>query len=211
MTATKDDGAVERREPPRLVEDVIAACGGTNSTRRTIERIGLVVLHRTSLSRHTPHNPHPVSDLLLDGPQLAKRFRNTGLGTGGQVPYHFLVLVDGTVQQLLPLTRVGSHAKGYNTSSIGVAVVGSDLERRAPLHLQIDALVRLVAVLRGLNGGLRVVGHTALPGASTDPGKVCPGPHIVPDEIDRRAASYLPQGYSAAHVAAALEQAGVVQ
>ncbi len=210
MTATKDDGTVEERESPRFVEDVTAACANANSTRRDIRRIHTLVLHRTDLSRNTPHNPHPISDLMLTGPELAKRFRVRGLGTGGLTPYHFLVLVDGAVQQLLPLSVVGSHARDYNYASIAVAVVGAKLETQPPLHVQSDSLVRLVAVLRGINGGLDVVGHTDLPGASEDPKKKCPGPFIVPAEVARLAMGLQPPGQSAAHVAYELERAGVV-
>jgi hypothetical protein len=210
MTTGECSEDTKKRET--LVQDVTAGCSGQNPGRLERERIRLLVIHRTSLSKPGDDNPDPVSDLLLDGPRLALRFRNTLLGTGGAVPYHFLVLIDGEVQQLLPLSVRGAHSKGYNHESIAVAVVGANLEHQKPLDMQLDSLVRLVAILRGINGGLRIVGHTDLPGASADPNKVCPGPYLAAADIDRMASSYLPTGLtgSPAHVDFVLANAGVV-
>lgn len=47
---------------------------------------------------------------------LQRNFRDIG--------YHFLVLLDGTVQQGRPVAEVGAHCTGHNTCSIGVCYVG---------------------------------------------------------------------------------------
>ncbi|MBQ9297341.1 MAG: N-acetylmuramoyl-L-alanine amidase [Paludibacteraceae bacterium] len=47
---------------------------------------------------------------------LQRKFKDIG--------YHFLVLLDGTVQQGRPLAEAGAHCTGHNTNSIGVCYVG---------------------------------------------------------------------------------------
>ena len=61
---------------------------------------------------------------------LQRNFRDIG--------YHFLVLLDGTVQQGRTIAEVGAHCTGHNTRSIGVCYV-ADLPqaalRRTRAHL----------------------------------------------------------------------------
>lgn len=40
------------------------------------------------------------------------------------IGYHYLVLLDGTVQQGRPVAEAGAHCTGHNTCSIGVCYVG---------------------------------------------------------------------------------------
>ncbi len=47
---------------------------------------------------------------------LQRGFRDIG--------YHFLVLLDGTIQQGRPLAEAGAHCTGHNANSIGVCYVG---------------------------------------------------------------------------------------
>lgn len=47
---------------------------------------------------------------------LQRKFKDIG--------YHFLILLDGTVQQGRPLAEAGAHCTGHNTNSIGVCYVG---------------------------------------------------------------------------------------
>ena len=47
---------------------------------------------------------------------LQRKFKDIG--------YHFLVLLDGTVQQGRPLAEAGAHCVGHNSHSIGVCYVG---------------------------------------------------------------------------------------
>jgi len=81
------------------------------------------------------------------------------------VGYHFLVLLDGTIQKGRPLERSGAHTKGHNHDSIGVAYVGgmsADGEQSAPKDTrteeQKEALVDLLCELRLSYGG-EIYGH----------------------------------------------------
>jgi len=79
------------------------------------------------------------------------------------VGYHFLVLLDGTIQEGRPLERSGAHTKGHNHDSIGVAYVGGmDAEQSVPKDTrteeQKEALVDLLCELRLSYGG-EIYGH----------------------------------------------------
>jgi hypothetical protein len=107
------------------------------------------------------------------------------------VPYHVLILDDelGTAEQLIPLSVRGTHASGYNRMSWAIAVV---CEGRAPSVPQRARLVRVMSALSPANGGLTWAGHCALPGASADPNKSCPGPWIDAATLAGEARSTLP-------------------
>ena len=44
----------------------------------------------------------------------------SGLSTG----YHYVIRRDGTVEEGRPIDQPGAHAKGYNSTSIGICLVG---------------------------------------------------------------------------------------
>jgi len=97
--------------------------------------------------------------------------------TGGRMGYHFVIRDDGEVEQALQLDKVAVHAGRYNGESVGIVVVG-DFRFNPPTGPQMDALVELcVSLCRELHIAPQsgIFGHTELPGASSDPYKVCPG------------------------------------
>jgi len=132
------------------------------------------VVHRLSLSNY---QKMPVADLALTSEGIVMRFCDLELGTGGRPPYHVHVFGDGRVEQVLPLTIRGSHARGFNWRSIGVAVIGNTDEREIG-GVQLYSLIWVLRVLRPLNKGLTISGHTELPGATSDPNKRCPGKYL---------------------------------
>lgn len=42
----------------------------------------------------------------------------------GQRSYHYIILLDGTIHQSLPLTTRGAHVASHNTGNIGTCVIG---------------------------------------------------------------------------------------
>lgn len=153
------------------------------------DRLTYVVIHRTSLARKGPDNPSPVPDSLLDGPALAKAFRDNwkdppdGLGTGGRCPYHFLIRTGGTCEQLLPLSVRGTHAVSYNPISLAVAVAG-DFRFKEPSPAQWRSLTDVVAALCVYKrNGLHIVGHTQVPDSSHDERKECPGDNLSMSDL----------------------------
>jgi hypothetical protein len=161
-----------------VIRNVIAECGARNN--RLVSSPELIVVHKTSLSAAGSDNPHPVTDEALDGVSLVRTFASRplpppdGLGTCGLAPYHLLVRSDATVEQMLPLSLSGAHARAFNAKSWAIAYVG---ER--PTVYQVRAVERCCALLvlaSVVVAGMpaRIVGHTSLPGASASASKVCP-------------------------------------
>ena len=81
------------------------------------------------------------------------------------IGYHFMILLDGTVEEGRPIERTGAHTKGHNWDSIGIAYVGgmsSDGEQSVPKDTrteeQKDSLVDLLCQLKDTYGGI-VYGH----------------------------------------------------
>ena len=79
------------------------------------------------------------------------------------VGYHFLVLLDGTIQEGRPLERSGAHTKGHNHDSIGIAYVGGmdadmKLAKDTRTEEQKESLVNLLCELKDTYGG-EIYGH----------------------------------------------------
>jgi hypothetical protein len=184
----------------RRVTDRTAECAATNRLMPSLKHLRYLVIHETSLARQGPDNPHPVPDDQLDGMTLARIFRENpkprpeGLGTGGWCPYHILISPGGRIEQLMPLRARGAHAVGYNSQSIGIALVGN-FAKREPLVSQMRALVKVCAELVPINKGLVIGGHTVTFNASSDPGKVCPGAMLHVPDVARRVVEKLPPNW----------------
>lgn len=79
------------------------------------------------------------------------------------IGYHFVVLLDGTVQPGRPISQPGAHARGYNYDSIGVCYVGGldgnmkAKDTRTPA--QKAALRKLIAELKTKYPYATVHGH----------------------------------------------------
>jgi hypothetical protein len=149
-----------------------------------IGAVNRIVVHHCSLSRYDPiANPRPIElDDDLDATGLIERFKNPSLGTGGRTPYHLLVRTSGKLEQLLPLSVRGAHARKWNVGSVAVCVAG---ESRPAEEWQKIALVNSLCVLMVLYGlrADKVLGHCELDGASKDPGKKCPWPTVDMDQL----------------------------
>lgn len=147
---------------------------------RNIDQIAGIVVHR---SGPWPGNkPKNAADVAL-------RF-TTVKETGGLMPYH-LVLNPETLRayQALPLTKIGPHARLYNKSTVGVAVLGDwrhenlSVPQFLWVEKQLRRLHRLISLMH-VQPGIFVMGHTDLKGASSDPDKVCPGPGLYLEMMD---------------------------
>lgn len=92
--------------------------------------------------------------------------------------YHYLVTLDGTIEQGRPIDEIGAHCKGHNATSVGIAYVGGLDKDGKPADTrtkaQKKALSRLIwqlslrAMLNGW-GLVKVRGHH-----DYDNGKECP-------------------------------------
>lgn len=90
------------------------------------------------------------------------------------IGYHFVITVDGTIQEGRPLEAIGSHAKGWNNNSIGICLVGGVDKNNKPVNnfskAQFKSLDKLVkALCQEYNGEIKaIMGHRDLPGVKKD-------------------------------------------
>lgn len=108
---------------------------------------------------HTSYTPagreHDVEDIRAW--HKAKGWKDVG--------YHYIIKLDGTIEQGRALDNIGAHTKGQNQGSIGVCYIGGmNKEGRAPedtrTEAQKHALTQLIKSLNVVFGGtLTVHGH----------------------------------------------------
>lgn len=88
------------------------------------------------------------------------------------IAYHFLILKDGTILWLNPLSQKVWHAKGANDFSIGIALHGNFNEHK-PTSRQVDSLKILVATLKTFLPINQIKGHQEFD--EDDKKTECPG------------------------------------
>lgn len=135
-----------------------------------MREINQIVIH-CSATRHTDDN--------IDRDEI-RRMHVEGNGWS-DIGYHWVIRRDGTVQKGRPLARSGAHAKGYNTYSIGICLIGGLADNGLPTegihHFTIEqqlSLAFLVNETRKHFNITSVVGHRELP----DVKKLCPTFHV---------------------------------
>jgi len=79
------------------------------------------------------------------------------------IGYHFVVLLDGTVDKGRPIKRQGAHVRGHNKGSIGICYVGgcdSDMNPKdTRTDLQKDSLTELISYLMDSYEDATLHGH----------------------------------------------------
>lgn len=93
----------------------------------------------------------------------------------GDVGYHYVIRRDGTIEKGRPVEVAGAHARGHNTDSIGICLVGGINEKGDPdanfTYYQYLSLYDLLDEMEEYYGEkVEVLGHRDLPGVS----KACP-------------------------------------
>lgn len=130
---------------------------GAMTNRKSTSRI---ILHHAEASHCTAADIH-------------RWHLNNGWAGAG---YHFLVRKDGSIYRLRPENKVGSHAKGANSNSIGICFEGAYMTETMP-RAQINAGKELVAYLKSKYGISKVQRHSDVYPTS------CPGTNFPFDEI----------------------------
>ena len=91
------------------------------------------------------------------------------------IGYHFVLLLDGTIEEGRPLRRQGAHVKGHNKNTVGVCYIGGVDEHGNPKDTmtpeQEMAFEQVVYCLREEYGDeIDIMGHRDYEGVS----KACP-------------------------------------
>lgn len=74
------------------------------------------------------------------------------------VGYHYVVTLDGTIQEGRKEEKIGAHCKGRNSNSIGVCYIGGK-EKDTRTTEQKISLVHLIGYLKNKYKGAIVYGH----------------------------------------------------
>jgi N-acetylmuramoyl-L-alanine amidase len=124
----------------------------------------------------TPQGKHfDVSD--IDAWHKARGWGVTVNGKRYSVGYHYIILLDGTIQEGRPIEKTGAHVKGHNTGTIGICYIGgvSNDGKQTPKDTrtaaQKIALAKLIRELKVMHPTIQwVKGHRDFPNVA----KACP-------------------------------------
>jgi len=141
--------------------------------KRDPRTANIIVLHRI---KGCGNNAEEIARWFYDNPLEGK--------TGKRMPYHFVVLSDGVVEQAVKLKFEAPGALKLNKNGIQLAVLG-DFRRETPTPEQLKAVQELCLFLVAWNK-CSITGHTDSPGASSNPNKICPGKHLSASWITLR-------------------------
>lgn len=149
-----------------------------------------VTIIETNLSFGSMSNRSRTNRIILHHAEAtsctAEDIHRWHLGNGWSgAGYHFLVRKDGKIYRLRPEGKVGAHASGSNSDSLGVCFEGRYNSETMP-QAQIDAGRALVAHLKGKYSITTVQAHRDV--CSTD----CPGVNFPFAEIAGGGASSTP-------------------
>lgn len=145
----------------------------------TRQRTDLIVFH---CSATKPDQDH-VDRKVIEEWHLAKGWAAIG--------YHFVITRAGTLQLGRPLEDIGAHVQGFNSTSVGICMVGGLDEHGAGLVDDVDGYTAdqwvtawvLVKYLRKVWPDARICGHRDLSPDADHDGKIeqsewlktCPG------------------------------------
>lgn len=130
--------------PGRVIDEIIIHC---SATREGVE----------------------VSSDTIDRTHKARNF--SSYISGGKthyIGYHYIIHLDGRIEECRPIAKIGCHASGHNSRSIGICYVGgldkADTNGRAIKDTrtpqQRDALAKLIGELKRKYPSVRkVIGH----------------------------------------------------
>jgi len=77
------------------------------------------------------------------------------------VGYHYVILIDGTIQKGREDKTVGAHCKGHNSKSIGICYIGGKGGDTRTCE-QKESLIYLIGALKNTHKGSDVYGHRDL-------------------------------------------------
>ncbi|WMJ81985.1 N-acetylmuramoyl-L-alanine amidase [Clostridium sp. MB40-C1] len=90
------------------------------------------------------------------------------------IGYHFYIRKDGRIYRGRPESTMGSHCKGFNRNSLGIAFEGDyqNTDKIMP-QAQLNSALWLVGVLKNKYGNMGIYGHREV-GSSNCPGRYFP-------------------------------------
>lgn len=93
------------------------------------------------------------------------------------IGYHFVILKDGTIEEGRPIDKIGAHAQGHNSDSIGVCFEGDFDTEKTMNSKQLKAGKELIEYIKGKYPNIKIVCHRDL--MATD----CPGKYFPLEKL----------------------------
>jgi N-acetylmuramoyl-L-alanine amidase len=110
--------------------------------------------------------------------------RKFSRGAGGYIGYHFVVLLDGTVQEGRPIERVGAHVEGHNVGTIGCNYIGGvDRKGKAKDTRTPEQRERMMILTKDLLERFPKINRIA--GHNEYSSKACPSFYVPGDPIGK--------------------------
>ncbi|XP_030830590.1 peptidoglycan-recognition protein SC2-like [Strongylocentrotus purpuratus] len=151
---------------PRIISRSEWGARSPTSTTNLNTNLPYAVVHHTATSSCTTE---------FSCKSRVRAIQNYHMNNKGwsDIGYNFLIGGDGNIYEGRGLNKMGAHASGYNSQSLGVAVIG-DFGARAPGQIQRDAMDYLFSYAVGRYAldprytlyGHRDVSTTACPGTA---------------------------------------------
>jgi len=115
---------------------------------RTINRI---IIHATASREGKEQTVEQIREMHIK----ERHFKDIG--------YHFVIYLDGSINEGRPIEKMGAHCKGFNKDSIGIAYVGGTDINGKPKDTRTDAqkesLIQLVTKWKKEYPAAEVKGH----------------------------------------------------
>ena len=127
---------------------------------KSVRQITKIILHCTA----TPEGRD------VDAEEITRWHKNKGWRNNG---YHYIVKLDGTIEEGRSVQMVGAHTKGHNVGSIGVVYVGGCDKNMKPKDTRTPeqdfVLTNLLSALLEMYPLAKLHGHNEF-----NKGKACP-------------------------------------
>lgn len=137
------------------------------ATERELEQIDTIFIHCADTPNGRRDNADDI-DAWHEGRFSRKSaIREKHVNQRLNIGYHFVIPVDGSIELGRHIKEIGAHAKGHNTRSVGICLVGLDrfsAEQWYSVKLLVKALVIEIPSI------VHVRGHREI-----SPLKTCPG------------------------------------
>lgn len=79
------------------------------------------------------------------------------------IGYHYVIRLDGTIEQGRPIEQIGAHCQGHNRNSIGICYIGGLSQKRQPKDTrtiaQRQAMKQLIQELQDQFPEVTIHGH----------------------------------------------------
>lgn len=148
------------------------------SKYRPIDSVDTLIIHCAAVPNGRITTPEVIDSWHHD--RNFKRHSDARLGEGAwevkpysmqqpglrSIGYHLVIQIDGTQSPGRNINETGAHAAGFNATSIGICLIGTDkytLEQWSALKAAVHGYKRLIP-------NLKIIGHR-----DVNPHKTCPG------------------------------------